>query len=93
LPSPIFPVLAFSRIASTARWRAIVGDHDFEFNLWKKSTVYSCRDKSRCAPSAGRNPFTSLRVIPSTPAAIKASRTGSALNGLMMASIFFTAAN
>jgi hypothetical protein len=29
--------------------------------------------------------------MPSTPAAIKASRTGSALNGLMTASIFFTA--
>ena len=73
--------------------RAIVADHDLEFDFWKKIHRVLGAAINLAVPLLPANPFTSLRVIPSTPAAINSSRTGSALNGLMMASIFFTAAN
>ena len=52
--------------------------------------VYSVPGTPPCVRLDGRQPWTSVTVMPVTPASFSASFTSSVLNGLMMAVISFT---
>ena len=60
--------------------------------LGTRSTAYSLPRYTSVWPCWRPNPWTSLRVMPVTPAALRARSTSSSLNGLMMAVISFTCA-
>ena len=89
LPSPILPVPAACWMASmTASSRSSVTTVSILI-LGRKSTTYSAPRYSSVWPYCRSKPFTSVTVMPDTPACDKDSRTSSSLNGRMMAVISF----
>src|SRR5580765_940237 len=61
------------------------------FTLGRKSTTYSAPRYSSVWPFWRPKPLTSVTVTPCTPMALRASRTSSSLNGLMIAVSIFIA--
>src|SRR5690606_628846 len=91
LPSPILPVLADLRIASTtgSTWSSVTATSSLI--LGRKSTTYSAPRYRSVWPSCRPKPLTSVTVMPVTPTSASASRTSSSLNGLMIAMTIFIA--
>src|SRR5690606_23778323 len=90
LPSPMRPVCAAAAIASTTRSAWSSDTTTSSFTLGRKSTTYSAPRYSSVWPFWRPKPLASVTVMPDTPTSCSASFTSSSLNGLMMASIFFT---
>src|SRR6266496_5874994 len=90
LPSPMRPVFETRSITSTTRAASWSGTTTSTFTLGRKSTTYSSPRYSSVCPFCRPKPLTSATVRPVTPISESATFTSSSLNGLMMASTFFT---
>src|SRR5690606_35222921 len=90
LPSPTLPVLAAAGMASRSQAIWSSSARNSTYTLGTKSTVYSAPRYTSVWPAWRPKPWTSVTVMPATPAALRASFTSSSLNGLMTAVISFT---
>src|SRR6185295_8270943 len=89
LPSPNFPVLAVLRTASTAPSASSSGMATSILTFGTSSILYSLPRYVSVWPFCRPYPFTSLTVIPTTPASWRAFFTASRRWGRTIASIFF----
>ena len=89
LPSPILPVCAAFWIASTALDLGVV-DHDLDLTFGQEAhQVLGAAIDFGLALLPAEPLDLSLTVRPDTPTPVRASRTSSSLNGLMMADTIF----
>src|SRR5690606_20772713 len=89
LPSPNFPVLADDRNAFTTSSTSAPGTATSTLSFGRNSTLYSVPRYVSDWPFCRPNPFTSVTVMPTTPASCSAVLTDSRRWGRMMPSTFF----